>query len=308
MKTKALIILPLLLMVLIPGCKKSGNEASVREAEKLVDNQNATVAVPDFLQGYFDNGTYENPPRISNPNRFDMIELTSENRLDFPELSVLAVVPHRWGLNPYLLEQDDEKIIQIFDYLKDTEITSQITKLEFNALGSKIEADQDAELSLVVLTADAKYALVTVSSFKDDTLHIRITQENSEEEMFLTAYSEPLHDYLRELFDLQKGDPLVLQNAENIKYLTKDERWVELSKEKLEDWRRLTEDMEQIKNYSSGCPFELKLIVEARGETSNVSAATDGCGVIIIGDQTYQLKKEKRKELQTLFDEAPWHL
>ena len=105
--------------------------------------------VPDFLYGYLDYGTYSTPSRISNPDQYDEINISADNTLDFPELSVLAVLVHKWGFSPYLMEQEDAKIEKLFELLKVVKIQKE------EDIPQNGDQEQDSEISVVFVTGSA---------------------------------------------------------------------------------------------------------------------------------------------------------
>ena len=149
--------------------------------------------LPDFMRGYFQHGTYEQPTRVPNPMYFNEIKISSEKQLVFPELSVLSVYTY----NPdsiLLIKQDDAQINQLFELIKNASISSDIKSSISERLKNE---EQDSELYIVIVTGSAKYAVVSIYSL-DDNIYIKINQEDSEE-LFLTTQSVDLQNSVREL-------------------------------------------------------------------------------------------------------------
>lgn len=320
MRTKALIISCFIVVLLTISCAASSSSEEYEEStlpvsdkkntESEENNSSDSVAspindnysfIPDFLSGYFDYGTYNAPSRIPNPGQYDKISISADNTLDFPELSVLAIVIDKWGSPPYLLEQDDVKIGRLFDLLKEVEIQKEDSTSE-----RRLESEQDSQISLVLLTGSAKYALVVLRSFKDGFVDIHIQQENMNDAILLSTKAEMVHDYMRAICGVQNGDIQFLMNAVNIMYLSKDDKWITLPSSQVVELQSLTGEMAKITNYSTGCPFELKLVIETNEEKYDAAISTDSCGIVIIGDQTYQIDKEQRGTLRTIFEDVPW--
>ena len=256
--------------------------------------------VPDFLYGYLDYGTYSTPSRISNPDQYDEINISADNTLDFPELSVLAVLVHKWGFSPYLMEQEDAKIEKLFELLKVVKIQKE------EDIPQNGDQEQDSEISVVFVTGSANYALAELRSLKDDSIYIRINQENMSDVLLLSSKSEELHTYLREICGIQRGDIQLLSNADTIMYLSADDEWVTLPDSKAGKLKSMTDGIKKIPNYSTGCPFELKLIIEKNGVKYDAAISTDSCGIIIIGDQTYQVEKSQRDAIRSVFENVSW--
>ena len=61
------------------------------------------------------------------------------------------------------------------------------------------------------------------------------------------------------------------------------------------------------KNYSSSCPFDLKLIIETKGKKYKAYYSTDSCGVLIIEDKTYKIDKNSRVIMKKIFSDIEWH-
>ena len=320
MKTELLIVSCLIAVMLTTnGCALHSLSVENNEPSLSASNQNNTEpedsdfsdtaeppldknfsAVPDFLYGYFDYGTYSTPSRISNPDQYDEIDISADNTLDFPESSVLAVIIHKWGFSPYLMEQENAKIEKLFKLLKEVKVQRE------EGISQKGDPEQDSEISVVLVTGSANYALVELRSFKDDSIYIRINQENMSDALLLSAKSEELHTYLREICGIQRGDIQLLSNADTIMYLSADGAWVTLPDNQVGKLKSMTDGIEEIPNYSTGCPFELKLIIEKNGEKYDTAISTDSCGIIIIGDQTYQLEKSQRDAIRSFFENVSW--
>ena len=320
MKTELLIVSCLIAVMLTTnGCAIHSLSVENNEPSLSASNQNNTEpedsdfsdtaeppldknfsAVPDFLYGYFDYGTYSTPSRISNPDQYDEIDISADNTLDFPESSVLAVIIHKWGFSPYLMEQEDAKIEKLFELLKEVKIQRE------EDMSQNGDPEQDSEISIVLVTGSANYALVELRSFKDDSICIRINQENMSDALLLSAKSEELHTYLRKICGVQKGDIQLLTNADAIMYLSAEGAWVTLPDSQSGRLKTMTDGIEKIPNYSTGCPFELKLIIEKNGEKYDTAISTDSCGIIIIGDQTYQLEKSQRDAIRSVFENVSW--
>lgn len=322
MKIKTFTALCFIVMSLIIGCSansssdEQNNKTSSPVSDQIsaaaeednssvteIDSINNNLLIPSFLYGFFDYGTYNTPSRIPNPDNYDEIGVSANDTLVFPELSVLAIVVDKWGYSPYLMTQDDVKIGQLFDFIKSVKVQKKIAS---ETGSTTVEAEQDSEISIVLLTGSADYALMVLRSFKDGSIDIRIEQENKAEVIMFTTNSDTVHEYLREICGIQSGDLQLLLNATSIGYLSEDEEWISLSDGLLKELQSLATSMTQIPNYSSGCPFDLRVVIDVNGEKHNAVISTDSCGILIIGDQTYQLDKEQRDILRAIFNDAPW--
>ncbi|SFQ47991.1 hypothetical protein SAMN02910358_02367 [Lachnospiraceae bacterium XBB1006] len=93
----------------------------------------------------------------------------------------------------------------------------------------------------------------------------------------------------------------MLENADGIKYLSRDKEWIELSKKEIEQLQMLCKDAVEIQNYSGGCPFELKIVIESGGKQYQVAYAMDGCGLLIIEDTTYEVNVANREMIKEIF-------
>lgn len=175
-----------------------------------------------------------------------------------------------------------------------------------DSASERLESEQDSEISIVLVTGNAGYSLIELRSFKDDSVKIRIEQENKNDALLLYAKDEAVHAYMRELCGVQNGDIQLLLDAVHITYLSAGNEWVALPDSQVTELKSLAGGMVRIPNHSSGCPFDLRLIVETNGEKYDAAISTDSCGIVIIGDQTYQVDKEHRDVLKTIFEDAPW--
>lgn len=278
------------------GCE--GKDIVSNLSEETVPEE--SFCVPDFLNGYLDYGTYEQPIRVSNLDNTDEIKLSDQNMLVYPESAVVAVVKNRWGDSSKLLERNEEVTRNFFRLLQNTKM-----RQEKNARMLK-DGEQDTEAAIVAVMASGKYSLIKLRSFKDDFNEIIIEQENASEIMILSANSEELHRKLKEICDLKEGNIQMLADANNIKYLS-DTGWVELTDQEISQFISLTDAADVIPNYSAGCPFDLKLIIESNEIQYTSSYATDTCGILIIEDTTYQLKRENRQAVEDLFKNVNWN-
>lgn len=166
---------------------------SIDDKKEAMTEDIDNLYLPDFMRGYFQHGTYEQPTRVPNPMYFDEIKVSSEKRLVFPELSVLSVYTYNAD-SILLVKQDDAQINQLFELIKKAIISSDIK----SSISERLKnSEQDSELYIVIVTGSAKYAVVSIYSL-DDNIYIRINQEDSEE-LFLTTQSVDLQNLVREL-------------------------------------------------------------------------------------------------------------
>lgn len=166
---------------------------SIDDKKEAMTEDIDNLYLPDFMRGYFQHGTYEQPTRVPNPMYFDEIKVSSEKRLVFPELSVLSVYTYNAD-SILLVKQDDAQINQLFELIKKAIISSDIK----SSISERLKnSEQDSELYIVIVTGSAKYAVVSIYSL-DDNIYIRINQEDSEE-LFLTVQSVDLQNLVREL-------------------------------------------------------------------------------------------------------------
>ncbi|SFQ47978.1 hypothetical protein SAMN02910358_02366 [Lachnospiraceae bacterium XBB1006] len=113
MRKRSYLILCCIVLFSICGCSK--NETSkAKEAKKVEMNSEESnfetkVDLPDFLHGYLDNGSYEQFIRIANPENVEKVVVSSDNRLEFPEMGIMAVVSNRWGDSLELKEKNSAK-------------------------------------------------------------------------------------------------------------------------------------------------------------------------------------------------------
>ncbi len=259
--------------------------------------------LPDFLYGYFDYGVYETPIRIPNSEHYDEIRISEANKIVIPELSVLTVCMHKWGEPVCLMKKDDTKITQIFNYLKKE--TAKVVDDTFLSDKRK-ESEQDGEIIFVVLKADSKYATLLLSSYKDHSIIVSINQEDRNE-LQVAVNSEIIHQYIRELCEVKEGNLKVLSSAEKIVYINNSGNTISLSLEQINKVKALANNMKTENNYSYGCPFDLKMIIEANGNKYKAYYSTDSCGVLIIEDKTFKLDENSRKIMKTVFSDINWH-
>lgn len=259
--------------------------------------------LPDFLYGYFDYGVYETPIRIPNSEHYDEIRISEANKIVIPELSVLTVCMHKWGESPCLMKQDDAKITQIFDCLKKEDAT--VANDTFLSDKRK-ESEQDGEITFVVLKADSKYATLSLDSYKDHSIFVSINQEDKNE-LQVVVNSEIIHKCIRELCEVKEGDIKLLLSAEKIEYKNISGDTICLSQQQINEMKALAENLSIEKNYSSGCPFDLKMVFESNGNKFNAYYSTDSCGILIIEDKTFKLDENSRKIMKNMFHDIDWH-
>lgn len=278
------------------------NNSLETEGESFASQDKIAEETPDFLTGYFDLGVYKKPIRIANSvDNYSNIKCSNENRLELPEAVILSVVFDKWGDGIKLWKQDDEKLKIFIQLLQGVLITSQE-----NIRGMDMDYEQDAEVSFVILKGNGNFALLTLRSFKDDYIEILVEQEDCPKKGIYATYSKDIRNKLREICEVEIIAKEMLLNADNIKYLSKNKEWVELSEEKLRDFNRLISKSSDVKNYSTGCPFDLKILVEVGENEYSVKASTDSCGILIVGDKTYQLQKDDRDEMRNIFTQISW--
>ena len=259
--------------------------------------------IPEFLTGYLDFGTYEPPVRIPNSTgSYNTLEISSDNKLEFPESIILAIIYDKSGTDSNLWTKNDEKIKKIIELLQKIVINRKD-----NARVIDADYEQDTEVSFVILKGNGNYALLTFRSFKDNYVEILIQQEDAASEDIYYTNSVKIHNMLREICKVETITKEVILNANNIEYFSENEIRVELSEEEIQEFKQLINRAKVIQNYSYACPFDLTVIIEADEKTYSLKVSTDSCGILVIGDTSYQLEKVDRLKLKDIFKQIEWN-
>ena len=262
-----------------------------------------TANIPEFLTGYLDFGTYEPPVRIPNSTgSYNTLEISSDNKLEFPESIILAIIYDRSGTDSKLWTKNDSKIKEIIGLLQNT-----VVNRKANIRSISNDYEQDTEVSFVILKGNGNYALLTFRSFKDNYVEILIQQEDAASEDIYYTNSVEIHNMLREICEVETITKEVILNANNIEYFSENEIRVELSEEEIQEFKQLINRAKSIKNYSYACPFDLTVIIEADEKTYSLKVSTDSCGILVIGDTSYQLEKVDRLKLKDIFKQVEWN-
>ena len=262
-----------------------------------------TANIPEFLTGYLDFGTYEPPVRIPNSTgSYNTLEISSDNKLEFPESIILAIIYDKSGTDSKLWTKNDSKIKEIIGLLQNI-----VVNRKADIRGISTDYEQDTEVSFVILKGNGKYALLTFRSFKDNYVEILIQQEDAASEDIYYTNSVEIHNMLREICKVETITKEVILNANNIEYFSENEIRVELSEEEIQEFKQLINRAKVIQNYSYACPFDLTVIIEADEKTYSLKVSTDSCGILVIGDTSYQLQKVDRLKLKDIFKQIEWN-
>lgn len=299
------------ILVLMCGCSRKTNnqnknisdisdiqlENELKEDDSFVQNgMEDSELIPEFLDGYFDMGTYPQPIRIPDLNdNYEKFEIVND-RIVFPELVVLSVIVERWGEPSIVYTQNNEKIRQFMQALQRDIFTSDDTQIsDWN------NHEQDSEIAVTILKVNGMYALIKVRSSKDNFIEIEIEQEDGIESYHLCGYSEIVHNNLREMCNVETIDRETFLESNNICYSIDGNQWIDLSVQDAEKLKTIIGFATTVKNYSFGCPFDLKFKFENGNKQYTGRISTDNCGIIILGDTTFQLQEKDRVVLGEIF-------
>ena len=276
----------------------------IKETTSISQDVNEVMAnIPEFLTGYLDFGIYKPPVKISNTTcNYNSFEISSENKLEFPESIILAIIYDKSGTDSNLWTKNDEKIKKIIELLQKIVINRKD-----NARVIDADYEQDTEVSFVILKNNGKYALLKFRGFKDNYVEILIQQEDAASEDIYYTNSVEIHNMLREICEVETITKEVILNANNIEYFSENEIRVELSEEEIQEFKQLINRAKVIQNYSYACPFDLTVIIEADEKTYSLKVSTDSCGILVIGDTSYQLEKVDRLKLKDIFKQVEWN-
>lgn len=258
------------------------------EKEDVEEDRQKQLAgdIPDFLENYFEFGTYSKKIRIPNTDNMECVAITEEKRMEIPECNVLSILLDTLYNDIVLYEGTPEEIKDFF---------GEISKLEFQKKKEYVDtlpldADCVFEADNIMVNGHGNYIRMHIRSFSDGIHYFDIYQEN-QDVIYASAKSESLLDMVKTMAGLKSID---INKSEGIEKLEAfiDNVWQPLDEEKKELFQFIIkEKVEKIKNYSGGCPFEYKLKATLHdGETVDIYYASDSCGALVIGDSTYEVE------------------
>ena len=266
--------------------KDKQEDLAEKEGDKEGSQKQPVGDIPEFLENYFEFGTYSKKIRIPNADNMEYVAITEENRIEIPECNVLSILFNTLYNDIVLYEGSPEEIKDFF---------GEIQKLEFQKEKEYVDtlplnADCVFEADSIMVNGHSNYIRIHIRSFSDGMHYFDIHQEN-QEVIYASAKSESLLDMVKTMAGLKSID---INKSEGIEKLEAfiDNVWQPLDEEKKELFQFIIkEKVEKIKNYSGGCPFEYKLKATLHdGETVDIYYASDSCGALVIGDSTYEVE------------------
>ena len=265
---------------------REGRQEDLIEADEEDKQGQPTGDIPEFLENYFEFGTYSKKIRIPNAGNMECVAVTGENRLELPECNVLSILFNTLYNDIVLYEGSPEEIKDFF---------GEIRKLEFQkekeyADTLPLNADCVFEADSIMVNKDSDYIRIHIRSFSDAMHYFDIYQENLEF-IYASVESSSLLDMVRTMAALKSVDISRLENIEKLEAFI-DHSWLALDEEKKELFQFIIkEKVKKIKNYSGGCPFEYKLKATLHdGEAVDIYYVSDSCGALVIGDSTYEIE------------------
>ena len=280
-----------------PEKEDKGNtqEDFIEKEDKEEYSQKQLVGdTPEFLENYFEFGTYSKKIRIPNTDNMECVAITEENRMEIPECNVLSVLLDTLYNEVVLYEGTPKEIKDFF---------GEIQKLEFQKEKEYVDtlpldADCVFEADNIMVNGHGNYIRMHIRSFSDGMHYFDIYQEN-QDVIYVSAKSESLLDLVKKMAGLKSVDISKLEKIEKLETFM-DNSWIPLDEEKKEIFQAILKDkVKKIKNYSGGCPFDYRLKATLHGgEIVDIYYASDSCGVLVFGDSTYEVELAEEEEFK----------
>ena len=270
-------------------------EDFTEKEDKGEDSQKQlTGDTPEFLENYFEFGTYSKKIRIPNADNMEYVSITEGNRMEIPECNVLSVLLDTLYNEIVLYEGAPEEIKDFFE---------EIQKLEFQKEKEYVDtlpldADCVFEADNIMVNGHGNYIRMHIRSFSDGMHYFDIYQEN-QDVIYASAKSESLSDLVKKMAGLKSVDISKLEKIEKLETFI-DNSWIPLDEEKKEMFQAILKDkVKKIKNYSGGCPFDYRLKATLHvGEIVYIYYAPDSCGVLVFGDSSYEVELAVEEEFK----------
>ena len=266
------------------------------EKEDVEEDSQKQLAgdIPEFLENYFEFGTYSKKIRIPNADNMEYVAITEENRMEIPECNVLSVLLDTLYNEVVLYEGTPEEIKDFF---------GEIQKLEFQKEKEYVDtlpldADCVFEADNIMVNGHGNYIRMHIRSFSDGMHYFDIYQEN-QDVIYASAKSESLLDMVKKMAGLKSMDISKLEKIDKLEAFI-DNSWIPLDEEKKDMFQEILKDkVKKIKNYSGGCPFDYRLKATLHdGEMVDIYYVSDSCGALVIGDSTYEVELAEEEEFK----------
>ena len=257
------------------------------EKENVEEDSQEQLAgdIPEFLENYFEFGTYSKKIRIPNADKMEYVAITEEKRMEIPECNVLSILLNTLYNDIVLYEGTPEEIKDFF---------GEIQKLEFQKEKEYVDtlpldADCVFEADNIVVNGHGNYIRIHIRSFSDGMHYFDIYQEN-QDVIYASAKSESLLSMVKTMAGLKSVDISKLEKIDQLEAFI-DNSWISLDEEKKDMFQAILKDkVKKIKNYSGGCPFDYRLKATLHdGEMVDIYYVSDSCGALVIGDSTYEV-------------------
>lgn len=257
------------------------------EKEDVEEDSQKQLAgdIPEFLENYFEFGTYSKKIRIPNADNMEYVGITEEKRMEIPECNVLSILLDTLYNDIVLYEGSPEEIKDFF---------GEIQKLEFQKEKEYIDtlpldADCVFEADNIMVNGHGNYIRIHIRSFSDGMHYFDIYQEN-QDVIYASAKSESLLSMVKTMAGLKSVDISKLEKIDKLEAFI-DNSWIPLDEEKKDMFQEILKDkVKKIKNYSGGCPFDYRLKATLHdGEMVDIYYVSDSCGALVIGDSTYEV-------------------
>lgn len=266
------------------------------EKEDQEENSQKQLAgdAPEFLENYFEYGTYSKKIRIPNADNMEYVAITEENRIEIPECNVLSILLNTLYNEIVLYERTSEEIKDFFGKIQKLEIQKEKEYVDTLPL----DADCVFEADNIMVNGHGNYIRMHIRSFSDGMHYFDIYQEN-QDIIYASAKSESLLELVKKMAGLKSVDLSRLENIEKLE-ASIDNSWIPLDEEKKEIIQAILKDkVNKIKNYSGGCPFDYRIKATLYdGEIVDIYYTSDSCGVLVFGDGTYEVELAEDEEFK----------
>ena len=197
-----------------PEKEDKGNtqEDFIEKEDKEEYSQKQLVGdTPEFLENYFEFGTYSKKIRIPNARNMEYVAITEENRMEIPECNVLSVLLDTLYNEVVLYEGTPKEIKDFF---------GEIQKLEFQKEKEYVDtlpldADCVFEADNIMVNGHGNYIRMHIRSFSDGMHYFDIYQEN-QDVIYASAKSESLLSMVKTMAGLKSVDISKLEKIDKL--------------------------------------------------------------------------------------------
>lgn len=286
-KTGILVFISIVLITFIAGTLIACTNNAAIDDIVLSSPPNA----PEWLGNLLEFGTYKEKIQVGNNS--DILEVS--DKIKIPKSNLISI----------LLETPINDIHLYEDSISDLkEFINIIQQLDVTLISEETAVSNILSTSLIsqtnIILSNSNYTAIDIRSYNDGT-HIFAVKQN-DSNLYCQSESSQLSNLIRQITDLKTLSYEDIQSIIKLDLYTSNDGHIEFNEKELNTFINGIQNSNQIQNLSTGCPFNNKIKATLQnGTVLNMKYSSDGCGILIVEDTTYELSEKYENKFNDIF-------